>query len=100
TGQAPTLLALRLHHGAYRAAKLLSDPARALRHLEFHQSLERHRSVTQLMAQARFFVSRLELEQGLGAATPLASELVQSAQAAAVMVGGVSDAAARALATR
>lgn len=93
TGQAPTLLVLRLHHGAYRAAKLLSDPARALRHLEFHQSLERHRSVTQLMAQARFFVSRLELEQGLGAATPLAPELVQPAQAAAVMVGGVSDAA-------
>ena len=88
TGQAQTLLVLRLHFAAYRAAKLLGDSATALQHLERFQTLERHRGVTQLMAQARFFVSRLELEQGLGAAGAAAS-----AQPAAGLVAGDSDAA-------
>lgn len=92
-GQAQTLLALRLHHAAYRAAKSLGDSARALRHLEFHQTLERHRSVTQLIAQARFFVSRLELEQGFGTAMPLAAGTATSAQPAAVLLGGDSETA-------
>ncbi|MDN3919349.1 GGDEF domain-containing protein [Roseateles violae] len=54
---------LRLRHAAYRAGKALGDPALALAHLEQYQALERARSVAQLMAQARFFVSRLEAEQ-------------------------------------
>ncbi len=87
-GQAQTLLVLRLHFAAYRAAKLLGDSATALQHLERFQTLERHRGVTQLMAQARFFVSRLELEQGLGAAGAAAS-----AQPAAGPVAVDSDAA-------
>jgi diguanylate cyclase (GGDEF)-like protein len=88
TDQAQTLLVLRLHFAAYRAAKLLGDSATALHHLERFQTLERHRGVTQLMAQARFFVSRLELEQGLGAAGAAAS-----AQPAAGLMAGDSDAA-------
>ena len=59
--------ALRLHHGAYRAAKALGEIETALAHLEQHRALERARSVAQLMAQARFFVSRLEAEQAQGA---------------------------------
>ena len=92
--QAQTLLVLRLHYAAYRAAKLLGDSATALHHLERFQTLERHRGVTQLMAQARFFVSRLELEQqGLGSAAPLAAGVVRPAQTAAVLVGGDIEAA-------
>lgn len=67
-GHALSPLALRLHHAGYRAAKMLGDSTSALLHLERYQTLERHRGVAQLMAQARFFVSRLELEQVLGAA--------------------------------
>lgn len=53
----------RAHRCAYRAAKALGREALALQHLEQSQSLERRRGVTQLLAQARFFVSRLEAQQ-------------------------------------
>jgi diguanylate cyclase (GGDEF)-like protein len=92
-GQAQTLLVLRLHYAAYRAAKLLGDSATALQHLERFQTLERQRSVTQLMAQSRFFVSRLELEQGLGSATPPTAGIGQPTQSAILLAGGDSDAA-------
>jgi diguanylate cyclase (GGDEF)-like protein len=57
---------LRLQHAAYRVAKTLGEDTLALAHLERYQALERARSVAQLMAQARFFVTRLEAEQGFG----------------------------------
>jgi len=56
-------LALLLNHNAYRCAKLLGDDRLALHHLERYQQLERGRSVAQLLAQSRFFVTRLEAEQ-------------------------------------
>lgn len=55
--------ALRFHHVAYRAAKAQGDGAAALALLERCQSLERERGVAQLLAQARFFVTKLEAER-------------------------------------
>ncbi len=60
--------ALRLHRVAYRCAKAEGNLDEALHHLEAFQRLERRRSVAQLMAQSRFFVSRLEAEQARAAA--------------------------------
>ncbi len=54
---------MRLQHAAYRAHKALGHDDAALLHLEQVQFLEHRRGVAQLMAQARFFVSRLEAEQ-------------------------------------
>ena len=54
---------MRLQHAAYRAHKTLGQADEALQHLEQVQAIEHRRSVAQLMAQARFFVSRLEAEQ-------------------------------------
>jgi diguanylate cyclase (GGDEF)-like protein len=62
-GQLPAFVALRLHHSAFRAARALGRSDDALAHLECYQRLERQRSVAQLMAQSRFFVTRLEAEQ-------------------------------------
>ncbi|MBB4843397.1 diguanylate cyclase (GGDEF)-like protein [Paucibacter oligotrophus] len=64
-GRARANLAMRLHHAAYRACKRLGRIEAALGHLERYQGLERERSVTQLMAQARFFFSRMEAERAL-----------------------------------
>lgn len=55
--------ALRFHHVAYRAAKAQGDGLAALALLERCQALERERGVAQLLAQARFFVSKLEAER-------------------------------------
>ncbi len=54
---------MRLQHAAYRVNKALGLNDAALLHLEQVQFLEHRRGVAQLMAQARFFVSRLEAEQ-------------------------------------
>jgi len=64
-GRAKANIAMRLHHAAYRACKRLGRIEAALGHLECYQGLERERSVTQLMAQARFFFSRMEAERAL-----------------------------------
>ena len=54
---------MRLQHAAFRANKALGRIDAALSHLEQVHLLEHRRGVAQLMAQARFFVSRLEVEQ-------------------------------------
>ncbi|MDT9001925.1 GGDEF domain-containing protein [Paucibacter sp. APW11] len=59
----PGFVRQRLHQTGYRAAKQVGEIAVALRHLEAFQSLAHQRSVAQLMAQSRFFVTRLEAEQ-------------------------------------
>jgi diguanylate cyclase (GGDEF)-like protein len=61
--KAPAATALRAHHAMYRAAKGLGRHEEALRQFESHHALERRRSTAQLMAQSRFFVTRLEAEQ-------------------------------------
>jgi diguanylate cyclase (GGDEF)-like protein len=61
--KAPVMTALRAHHLAYRAFKQLGRLGEALQHFEACGAIERHRSVVQLMAQSRFFVTRLETEQ-------------------------------------
>jgi diguanylate cyclase (GGDEF)-like protein len=68
--QAPDLhqagsTALHAHRCAYRAAKALGRGDQALHHLEQCHALDRGRGVVQLMAQARFFVSRLEAQARL-----------------------------------
>lgn len=62
-GQAPAATALRLHHAYYQAARQLGQHEQALRQLEAYQAIERRRATAQLMAQSRFFVTRLEAEQ-------------------------------------
>lgn len=62
-GSAPAATALRLHHALYRAAKALGRHEEALQAHEAFQAIERRRSIAQLMAQSRFFVTRLEAEQ-------------------------------------
>jgi diguanylate cyclase (GGDEF)-like protein len=59
----PGCLRQRLHQVGYRAAKALALLGPALQHLERGQALERQRAVMQLMAQSRYFVTRLEVEQ-------------------------------------
>jgi len=54
---------LRLHHGLYRAHKQTGGLAEALQHLEQYESLSRERTVVQLQAQSRLFVTRAEAEQ-------------------------------------
>ena len=60
---APAATALRAHHAQFRAARLLGRFEEALQQFEIYQRLERRRSIAQLMAQSRFFVTRLEAEQ-------------------------------------
>ena len=64
------LTAQRAHLCAHQAAKNLGREALALHHLEQCRALERRRSVAQLSAQARFFVSRLEAQRRLDAGHP------------------------------
>lgn len=61
--KAPAATALRAHHALYRAAKTLGLNELALQQLEAYQGIERRRAIAQLMAQSRFFVTRLEAEQ-------------------------------------
>jgi diguanylate cyclase (GGDEF)-like protein len=61
--RAPAATALRAHHALYRAAKQLGRHEEALRQFEAYQRIERRRAIAQLMAQSRFFVTRLEAEQ-------------------------------------
>ncbi|QPF71710.1 GGDEF domain-containing protein [Roseateles sp. DAIF2] len=61
--RAPAATALRVHHALYRAAKQLGHHEQALRQFEIFQAIERRRAIAQLMAQSRFFVTRLEAEQ-------------------------------------
>jgi diguanylate cyclase (GGDEF)-like protein len=60
---APAATALCAHHALYRAAKQLGLHEEALRQFEAYQRIERRRAIAQLMAQSRFFVTRLEAEQ-------------------------------------
>ncbi len=62
-GNAPAATLLRAHQALYRAARQLGRHEVALSHLEASQAIERRRSTAQLMAQSRFFVTRLEAEQ-------------------------------------
>ncbi|MCV2367787.1 tetratricopeptide repeat-containing diguanylate cyclase [Roseateles oligotrophus] len=71
----------RLQYAAYRAHKALGDDAKALAHLELYQAAERHRTVAQLKAQARFVVSRIEAERALGGDTPAAERADADAEA-------------------
>ncbi|WP_144006781.1 tetratricopeptide repeat-containing diguanylate cyclase [Pelomonas sp. KK5] len=73
---------MRLQQASYRAHKALGHGEAALLHLEQVQFLEHRRGVAQLMAQARFFVSRLEAEQSCGGA---------GAESATVMRAQVDD---------
>jgi len=82
-GALPAFIALRLHHNAFRAARALGRSDDALAHLECYQRLERQRSVAQLMAQSRFFVTRLEAEQ-VRAQAELANSAVDALTAKAV----------------
>jgi diguanylate cyclase (GGDEF)-like protein len=59
----PAATALRAHHALYRAAKQLGQAADALAQFEAYQTIERRRSIAQLRAQSRLFVTRLESEQ-------------------------------------
>lgn len=61
--RAPAATALRAHHALYRAAQALGHFEEALRQFEIYQGIERRRAIAQLMAQSRFFVTRLEAEQ-------------------------------------
>lgn len=62
-GQAPAATALRAHHALYQACKQLGQHEQALRQFEAVENIGRRRSIAQLMAQSRFFVTRLEAEQ-------------------------------------
>lgn len=61
--RAPAATALRAHHALYRAARRLGLFEEALLQFERYQHIERRRATAQLMAQSRFFVTRLEAEQ-------------------------------------
>jgi len=60
------LVRLRLWHAAYLAARRLGHIEQALYCLERYHALEHTRSVAQLMAQARYVVTRLEAERLAG----------------------------------
>jgi len=60
------LVRMRLWHAAYQAARRLGHVEQALYCLERYHELEHTRSVAQLMAQARYVVTRLEAERRLG----------------------------------
>lgn len=59
----PQQTAIRAHHAAYRACKLLGEHAEALDHLEFVERTQRQRTAVQLRAQSRLFVTRTEAQQ-------------------------------------
>ena len=60
---APQQTLVRLHGAAYRAAKALGRHADALLHLEAGERIERQRTISQLQAQSRLFVTKGELER-------------------------------------
>jgi diguanylate cyclase len=60
--QAPQQTAMRCHHVAYRACRLLGDFAAALGHFEIVEGLERRRATAQLRAQSQLFVTRTEAQ--------------------------------------
>ena len=60
---APSQTALRAHHVAYRACRVLKQPAQALEHFETVERIERQRAITQLRAQSELFVTRAEAQR-------------------------------------
>lgn len=59
----PLATLFRVHHALHRACRALGDHAQALEHLEAYLRIERQRSTSQLRAQSRLFVTRVEAEQ-------------------------------------
>lgn len=86
-GSAPAATALRLQHALYRAAKTLGRHEEALQAHEAFQAIERRRSIAQLMAQSRFFVTRLEAEQARAQADTARREAHAERERAEVLQG-------------
>ena len=59
---APQQTAIRAHHAAYRACRMLARHEDALRHFECVEQLERRRAISQLRAQSELFVTRTEAQ--------------------------------------
>ena len=59
----PLATLFRVHHALHRACRALGDHSQALEHLEAYLRIERQRSTSQLRAQSRLFVTRVEAEQ-------------------------------------
>ncbi len=55
--------AIRVHHVAYRACRVLGRFEESLRHFEVVERTERRRATAQLRAQSQFFVTRTESQQ-------------------------------------
>ncbi len=55
--------AIRAHHAAYRACRVLGGFEEALRHFEVVERTERRRATAQLRAQSQLFVTRTESQQ-------------------------------------
>lgn len=89
SGNAPAATALRLHHALYRAAKLLGRHEEALRQHEAFEAIERRRSIAQLMAQSRFFVTRLEAEQARAQAAHARAEADEAREKAEALLDHV-----------
>jgi len=62
SGADPRSTLVRVHHALYRACRALGRVGEALEHFEQHDRLERRRSTSQLKAQSRLFVTRVEAE--------------------------------------
>ncbi len=62
-GGDPRSTLIRVHHALYRACRELGWDTDALEHFEHHERLERRRATSQLKAQSRLFVTRVEAEQ-------------------------------------
>ncbi len=60
---APQSCAIRAHDVAYKACRLLLQPAQALAHFEVVERLQRRSAVMQLRAQSQLFVTRVEAQQ-------------------------------------
>jgi diguanylate cyclase (GGDEF)-like protein len=59
---APQQTAIRAHHAAYRACRMLGRFEEGLRHFEQLERLERLRATSQLRAQSELFVTRTEAQ--------------------------------------
>ena len=59
---APQQTAIRAHHAAYRACRMLGRFEEGLQHFEQLESLERRRATSQLRAQSELFVTRTEAQ--------------------------------------
>jgi diguanylate cyclase (GGDEF)-like protein len=87
---APQHTAIRAHHAAYRACRLLGRLEDGLQHFEQLESLERRRAIRQLRAQSELFVTRTEVQHAQWQAEQarmdaqnqrsLAAEFAQSAE--------------------